>query len=577
MMVLPRALAAFGAPAAARADVARVQESTRPSAPTTLAAGRAPIARLASLVTVAVLVALTLVLRIWGLPGKGLVAYDEGWSLSNGRFQVSFITHPGDWLRLLHEHGHLFPFGHDWKISHDLLLGGLFAAGISPENLTWYSALAGAVMVAALAALAWRRWGAAAGAVAGVFAGAVPLSIVYGHRILAEADAMAAVAVALYLWDRWWDRRPHRRLVILTILMFALTLSVNYRLLPSMMPILLVLGWLAFRYRRQDLPPRASAGRLVAVCLIPAAGIVTLYLLLIGGAALGLPRLSGYLKDEFVRSGSGSALPFALPDFYVRTFWDFLGPVVALAAGLGCVALLWSWKKLDPLAAIALGSLVGTFLFFTAIHDKAPRAIVICVPFAALVLARAVTLLNRKTLQWGAALTLCGACLISGWTSDSARLVSGSGDAGRWLAAHPGAIVASRAPVFVAYTERTWDAGAGIDPAHAIVEPDGHRPWVVDATVQGLRQRGARWVVVDSHALIISPSPVFAELIACGRPVAEFNDPAGWSQWKFLEEADSLHLGYDAILALRDRVLATSQGQTIRIYDLDGPGTAACA
>ena len=549
--------------------------ATRP--PPAVATGRVPVARLASIVTVALLLALTLALRIWGLPGTGLVAYDEGWSLSGGRFQVSFLTHPGDWLRLLHQHGHLFPFGHDWKISHDLLLGNLFAAGISPENLTWYSALAGAVMVVVLAALAWRRWGAPAGAVAGVFAGAVPLSIVYGHQILAEADGMAAVAVALYLWDRWWDRRPRRFLVIATVLVFALTLSVNYRLLPTILPILLVLGWLALRYRRQDLPPRASVGRLVAVCLIPAAGFVTLYLLLLGGAALGLPRLSGYLQDEFVRSGSGAALPFALPDFYVRTFWDFLGPVVALTAGLGCAALLWSWKKLDPLAAVALGSLLGTFVFFTAIHDKAPRAIVICVPFAALVAARAVTLLGNRALQWGAALTVCGACLVSGWAGgDSARLVSGTGDAGRWLAAHPGAIVASRAPVFVAYTERKWDVSAGIDPAHAIVEPDGHRPWVVDATVQGLRQRDARWVVVDSHALIISPSPVFSELIACGRPVAEFNDPAGWSRLRFLEEADSLHLGYDAVLALRDRLLAVSQAQTIRIYDLAGPGTASC-
>ena len=85
--------------------------ATRP--PPAVATGRVPVARLASIVTVAVLLALTLALRIWGLPGTGLVAYDEGWSLSSGRFQVSFLTHPGDWLRLLHQHGHLFPFGHE--------------------------------------------------------------------------------------------------------------------------------------------------------------------------------------------------------------------------------------------------------------------------------------------------------------------------------------------------------------------------------------------------------------------------------------------------------------------------------
>jgi len=87
-------------------------------------------------------------------------------------------------------------FGRHWKLGHDLILGTLMAAGVSPENLTWFSGLAGVVMVMVLMALAWRRWGAPAAAVASTFAGAVPLGIIYGHRIVAEAAGLAGVALS---------------------------------------------------------------------------------------------------------------------------------------------------------------------------------------------------------------------------------------------------------------------------------------------------------------------------------------------------------------------------------------------
>ncbi|HLB75579.1 MAG TPA: hypothetical protein VJO72_00945, partial [Candidatus Dormibacteraeota bacterium] len=86
-----------------------------------------------------------------------------------------------------------------------------------------------------------------------------------------------------------------------------------------------------------------------------------------------------------------------------------------------------------------------------------------------------------------------------------------------------------------------------------------------------------RWVVVDGHALINSKSTVFEQLIGCGRPVAVFDDPAGWSRVQFLEEANGLDLDYGGMLALRDQTLRVSRGEeTIRIYDLEGPGTDAC-
>src|SRR4029077_17261210 len=146
---------------------------------------------------------LTVALRVAGLRGGGPVANDEGWAVSNGRFLLTILTHPSRWSTLLglftpgltQGQHHVYPLGNDWKPGHDLPLGVLSAMGVSPENLTWYSAAAGAIMVVLLAAMAWRRGGASAGAVAGVFAGTLPLGTVYGHRLLGEADGMAAIAI----------------------------------------------------------------------------------------------------------------------------------------------------------------------------------------------------------------------------------------------------------------------------------------------------------------------------------------------------------------------------------------------
>ena len=531
-------------------------------------------ARPARVIAVGALLLAAIAVRTWGLPGGGPVAYDEGWSLSNGRFLVALLTHPQQWIAL-RGHGHVFLFGLDWKVGYDLVLGSLVAAGVAPQDLTWFSALAGVVMVTALAALAGRRWGAPAAAVAGVAAGAAPLSIFYGHRVLSEAACLAGLALALLLVDRWWDARPSRTLGSLTVAGMAATLSLNYRLLPTLLPISLVAGWLWWYYRRHDLPPIPPVGRLALLCLVPTAAIVATYLLIGATAAVGLPHLPALVNRQFIRSGGGAPLPFAFPDFYPRTLWEFGGPALLLATGLGLLACLWSWKRLDPLAAIAIGGLAGTLLFFSAAHDKAPRAIAVCIPFAALVAARGVMLWRRPALQWTAALVVCAISLAAGWTgSGFAREPSGSAQAGRWLSAHPGEIVTTRGPLFAAYAERTWDVdvAAEPDPAHRIVIPAS------DSTISSLRHDGARWVVVDAHALLTSPSGIFEQLLLCGgRPAAEFNDPADWSRLQFLEEADSLHTGYNPVLLRRQQLLRASQGQEIiRIYDLEGSGTASC-
>src|SRR6266849_4260170 len=520
-MVLGRSLAALREAVVERHGVPRIGAPPAPARQTFLP----PRARrLASLTGVGALLLLTVRLRLDGLPGSGPVAYDEGWAATTGRFLVSLLTHPGVWPQLRHGNLHVSIFGRHWKLGHDLILGTLMAAGVSPENLTWFSGLAGVVIV-------------------------------------------------LYLIDRWWDGRPSRGLVLLTLGVFLPTLSLSYRLVPVLLPLLAVLVWLGWWYLRHDVPPRAPTGRLASLCVVvPLLALAVIYGLALAGRSLSWFRLPAELQNHVLRSDGTVALPFAFLDFYPRTFWEFSGPAIIVAAAVGMAALTWNWKKLDPLAAIAAGSLMGSLLFYTAAHDKVPRAIVVCVVFGALVVARAVTLLERPALRWTMALIVCGAFLVTGWTgSGPAREASGTGAAGRWLASHPGPMVATRAPDLVIYTERHWNVNVGLDPAHRIIAPGA------DATIGSLRLQGARWVVVDGHALINSKSSVFEQLIGCGRPVAVFDDPAGWSRVQFLEEANGLDLDYGGMLALRDQTLRVSRGEeTIRIYDLEGPGTDAC-
>ncbi|HEY4854649.1 MAG TPA: hypothetical protein VII22_28000 [Streptosporangiaceae bacterium] len=536
--------------------------------------------RRAELVAAGALILAAVAVRVQGLP-VGPIGYDEGWAMVNGRFLIALLAHPA---RLLHRH--LFVLGGDLKSGHDLALGTLLAVGGTPEGLSWYSALAGLVMAVALAALAWRRWGAPAGAVAGVIGAAAPLSVLYGHTLLAEADGLAGLAIVLLLLDRWWDRRPSQRLVMLTVLAMLATLTINYRLLPALIPLGLVAGWLGWWYRRHPWRPVVRLSRLVLACLVPAAAAAALYLSALGLDGLGVHQVSARLH-LLTRTDSSLALPFTNLDFYPRTLWEFAGPAMVVIAVAALAVLLWRRRQLDELTVLAAASLVGCLLFFSVAGVKAPRAIAVLLPFAALVIARAVPLFppllapplpsprgGGKSLllsPWRLALAVCVACLITGMGSTAFRAENGTGDVGRWLAAHPGGIVATRAPVFAAYTETRWDPAIGLDPAHAFVSP------TAATTIGGLRELGARYVVVDAHALLLSGNPVFRRLVDCGNPAITVPDPAGWSRLMALEDADTLRRGYDAALAHRDQVLAAAGGaQTIRVYDLNGPGISGC-
>ena len=512
--------------------------------------------------------ALAAAVRFRALPGGGPIAYDEGWAMANGRFLVSTLMHPAGWGRVLHG-GHLLVFGSDGKLAHDLVLGLLLSIGVSPTDLSWYSAIAGMVMAVVLAALAWRYWGAAAGAVAGVFAAAMPLSIIYGHLLIADADSIAVLCIGLYLVSRWWDGRPRRSLVVFTLLAVAAALALNYRMLPVVLPIILLLAYLGWAYRRPDAEGvRPPARLMIGLTLVPAGTLILGYFVLDVLTIAGVHHAS-WLR-HLLRAGPGLSLPFAQADFYPHVLWTYGGPLIAVLTVAAIAVLSWRRQALDPLATLSLGSLLGILMFFSAAQDKAPRTMAVAVPFAALLLARAVSLLGRAaTSRWLAAVAVSATCLLSGLFDPTPTIPSGTAQAGNWLAAHPGGIVASRAPIFVLYTEHRWDAAAGPDPAHALVRPS------TVATPSALRATGARWVVVDAHGLVVNQSPVYRTLLACGRPVAQFADPAGWSARQVLDDADTLHLGYDGSLALVDRWRALA-GPAIRIYDLEGPGTAGC-
>lgn len=514
----------------------------------------------------------TLVVRGWGLPGTGLVFYDEGWSALGGRKLLTMLIQ-GDWEAARHALG----VG-TWKPAHDLLLGSLLAIGVPPSQLTWVSGLAGVVMVTALTVIAWRRWGPPAGVVAGVFVGTVPLGIIYGHRALAEALALGGLALALYFWGRSWSAPASRSLHVATLGLIAATLLMDYKFLPTLAPLIELLLWR--RVRRASSRP-IGRGRLIASCLAPAALILGAYLVIALDRAVGRTDFDAFAQSLWIRAGTGAVRPFASPDFYPRLLWEFGGAAAAGALVLGVLALIRNRRAITDLEVVVAATLVGTLLFFSTVHDKAPRALAVCLPFAALIAAGGVTLWHRRRAQWVAAAAICTACLLGGWAGSSeARDVSGTEAAGRWLAARPGGILADRVHLFGLYVCPSIAAAGEVSEAVCPATGEGSR-WLdgyphVYATIRQLRQGGIRWVVVDAQAWSqVRWDSVVRELVRCGKPAVQFSDPAGSSRHFFLENADYQGLGYDQALQLRAATVQALAGK-LRIYDLDSPQTSAC-
>ena len=514
--------------------------------------------RAQSLAAAALLLFVTLAIRVWGIPNGGLLYWDEGWAARDGRLLIGTILRPEGWMILVR---HFTYQEGDWKPVHDLLLGSLLAAGLSPDHLPWFAAFAGAGMMLAVAALAARRWGVPAGAVAGVVAGALPLSVYYGHHVLAEADAMAGLAVALYFWDRFW-LNPAPRLAIGTLAACLVTVTINYRFFPTVVPLIATVAW---RYFDRSRAGGSWRWRIALTCFLPSVALILIYLSLsVATQVLHLQRLPWQIT-MLTRGGSDSPTLFSFPDFYIRSLWEFGGGAVMIAIlALGVFAALQRHLRDGDLLMLAAGCLCGTLLFFTAVHDKAPRVAVATIPFAALIAARGMTLWRRASLQWAAAVLACVAVLLAGWTgSSAAREPGGIGIAARWLAAHPGKIVVDRPPTVELYVR---------GDSRSVRAPTGF------AAISELRAAGVRWVVVDANTWVLPSSAVSRQLTVCGTPAAQFGDPASWTRLWFLDGADTLHLGYEGTLAVRGHALAANRGaMAIQIYDLEAPETAACS
>ncbi len=525
------------------------------------------IGRAAGPAAVGLFLLVALGVRVWGIPEGGLLYYDEGWAARDGRLLIGAIAKPSGWAALFQ---HFVYLKGDWKPAHDLLLGGLLAAGVSPAHLPWVAGIAGGVMMVTLTGLAARRWGAPAGVVAGVVVGALPLSVYYGHHVLAEADGLAGLAVALYLWDRFWLRLS-RAAALAALAVCLVTVSLNYRFFPTVWPLIATVAW---RHFGRDEATRRWGPRIVVISLLPALAVIFIYVFLLAGTQLLRLEQVAPLIMKVVRSGSDRPTPFNFPDFYIRTFWEFGGSVVlATSLILGGVAAVRNRLRDGELLLLAAGSLAGTLVFFSAVHDKAPRAAVASIPFAALIAARGITLWRNRAWQWMGAAVICTAMLITGWTASSAaREPGGISAAARWLASHPGAIVADRPPTIELYVRQDrWDTGVP-ERTRAIRDPNAF------ASLSEMRAAGVRWVVVDANTWILPSSTVSRQLALCGQPAAKFDDRASWTRLWFLDGADTVHLGYDGTLAVRNQALAASRGtMAIEIYDLEGPDTAGCS
>jgi hypothetical protein len=215
-----------------------------------------------------------------------------------------------------------------------------------------------------------------------------------------------------------------------------------------------------------------------------------------------------------------------------------------------------------------VGGLIGQLITFSAASAKAPRVLMAVIPFAALTAAYSADLLpiDRQLRYMTATLVLVALVLGGVLGSQDARTMSAIPAVGEWLSAHPGK----------AAGDRVFDLVA-VDPSQAA------DPLTNVNTVSELRSRGDRWAIVDAQnwaapfptatldVLHLQPPSVVRELLSCATPVARFDDPAGWSDYFFLENADSEGRTYDDALRWRAAGAQETRGQRL-VFDLKKTG-----
>ena len=329
-----------------------------------------------------------LALRLWNLPGLGDLEFDEIVSVRYAALSPAALI--AKVAQAPFEHPPLFylVLGAWQSLFRDLV------DARTAEALTRaFSALVGTLLVPLVASLARRAGGQSVGRYAALLAAATPLLVFYGREVRMYAPLTTLVALSLWLWWRALERP--------SVLRWALFVLVNWlalytHALALAVPLALAVWLLLARWRRIILPWRAAT----LGCLLTLLGPVP-WVLAAPGVVASLPAASAaHLTGATVLDAARTAA-LALAVGPVAT-WTWA--IVIAAVWLTLVVLGLRSQPADRPGAVALLvlgliiSLVGASAVLVIDKPFSPRYMLHALPFAVLLAARGVMLLQR---QWG--------------------------------------------------------------------------------------------------------------------------------------------------------------------------------
>ncbi len=344
-----------------------------------------------------VIVLLTLIalaLRLWNLPGLGDLEFDE---IVSTRYAVLSPT------ALIAKVAQA-PFEHPPLFY--LVLGAwqsLFRDLVdvrTAEALTRaFSALVGTLLVPLVAALARRAGGQSVGRYAALLAAGTPLLVFYGREVRMYAPLTTLVALNLWLWWRALERPSVARWALFVLVSW---LALYTHLLALAVPLALAVWLLLARWRGVILPWRTAA----LGCLLALLGPLP-WALAAPGVVASLPAASAaHLTGAAVLDAARTAaLALAVGPVAAWT-WG----IAITAVWLALVVLGLRSQPADRPGAVALLAVGLTITLLGAgavlVIDKpfSPRYVLNALPFAVLLAARGMTLLQRQWGRRGAAL-----------------------------------------------------------------------------------------------------------------------------------------------------------------------------
>jgi 4-amino-4-deoxy-L-arabinose transferase-like glycosyltransferase len=525
--------------------------------------------------SIILIVAVTLVLRVYCLPSQGFMQWDEGLHALEGQFLAD------TWHRLagmVSDPGQA-PGGRPptfVRPFHSILLSiGMLLGGTSALSAQLVSASSGVLTVLAVFLLGRALYTTGTGLLAAAFLATMPLHVTYSRLVLSEANGILLFTLSLLAY--WRARVPGNSPVSALVgagLLLGLSVTTNLRLyiMPAVFVICEVALWLG-EHRHSRLVFMRRLLTIAYSALVPVALAFLFFWWLKGYCEashlqLSLPvvtyeeQLGGFWNQQ--NSYSRPFLGGIDLAYYPVALWTFVGPVLMSWFIVSLAVLLKARKSVEQ-NILLLAWLLVPFVFYAFLTDKAPRFLAIALPAIALIAARGLTLTHEYLAArtgWPRALRISPPLIAA------AVVLAGS------VASMAVAQQSSGYPAALAFLQQRGIDRAIVGQALPVEFLSGQQMIAVDIpdSVEILGKayaQGYRFMVIDDQAYLTPQHLLVASAIERRiQPVASYPDTLKQGPLFLLEHSEWMKVDLHATMALYYEIRSIRGPSEVRIYDV---------